>query len=520
MHTVPSGWYQDPQNPSALRWWNGEGWTDQTQLLKPSQAPNNVQNLTFKTAGGIINFDGEAITLHQGKKNEKQIRLDEIDSVRWLRPKGLGLGFVEVRIKGDDGLCCASFWDADEPSSDVAVSIGNNDLKAVLTLLDHLRQAGVSSRELTKEIAKSERAAQIANRPARSTKPDHSLDQTQGPQSSTTDTEHIVTIQALGATIDFDGQAITLRRGKKDEKRINMDDVDSLRWLLPTRLSMGFVEIRVKGDNRLYCGGSGDTSSSDNVEALGPTAVDSTLAFVECLQKVGVSCRELTKDSAKAERATHEASGLAQPAPPGLRDALKELGSVFRTENNTDDDESQRPLYRFTSHVEGKNPKVTIYSDRIEWEKYQVSGGKVAAGLMTGGMSLLFTGLASKDAGSDMIPIRALTSVSTRRDGAYWVVAVVAPGSVIEFRVSKSDAERAKNILRQLMLGTHPSQRVTHTQQPVSQQLGVAPPVTPESSSSAVNPLDQVMKLKNLLDADAITQDEFDVKKAQLLAQL
>jgi hypothetical protein len=32
--TVPAGWYKDPQDPSALRYWSGSGWT--TQTAKPT----------------------------------------------------------------------------------------------------------------------------------------------------------------------------------------------------------------------------------------------------------------------------------------------------------------------------------------------------------------------------------------------------------------------------------------------------------------------------------------------------
>ena len=28
-YTVPAGWYPDPLGHPQLRWWNGEGWTEQ-----------------------------------------------------------------------------------------------------------------------------------------------------------------------------------------------------------------------------------------------------------------------------------------------------------------------------------------------------------------------------------------------------------------------------------------------------------------------------------------------------------
>lgn len=52
------------------------------------------------------------------------------------------------------------------------------------------------------------------------------------------------------------------------------------------------------------------------------------------------------------------------------------------------------PLHEFTSHIQGKNAQVRIYPDRIEWEqKRGVSGGKLTAGVMTAGLSLLATGV-------------------------------------------------------------------------------------------------------------------------------
>lgn len=35
---VAAGWYDDPQDPRMVRWWNGLGWTTHVEL-KPERAP-------------------------------------------------------------------------------------------------------------------------------------------------------------------------------------------------------------------------------------------------------------------------------------------------------------------------------------------------------------------------------------------------------------------------------------------------------------------------------------------------
>ena len=111
------------------------------------------------------------------------------------------------------------------------------------------------------------------------------------------------------------------------------------------------------------------------------------------------------------------------------------------------------PLHVFTSHIQGKNAKVSVYPDRIEWERPRgVSGGKLTAGLLTGGLSLLATGVKDGKAGTEMIPVRSISSVSTQRDGVLnSKVAVVASGSAIEFRVSHAEAKQISETLKQLI---------------------------------------------------------------------
>ena len=69
-------------------------------------------------------------------------------------------------------------------------------------------------------------------------------------------------------------------------------------------------------------------------------------------------------------------------------------------------------LHEFTSHVSGKNATVRVFPDRVEWE----TAGSVRKGLavVTLGASALASGL-RRGAGSEVIPVKAITSVTTRK---------------------------------------------------------------------------------------------------------
>lgn len=92
-------------------------------------------------------------------------------------------------------------------------------------------------------------------------------------------------------------------------------------------------------------------------------------------------------------------------------------------------------LMNFTSHIAGKNAEVAIYPDRIEW---------TTAGKRT---------LAGRQSSSEMIPVRAITSVGAKRDGLrYHAVTIIASGNTIDMRVSKAEAEQIKQTVTRLML--------------------------------------------------------------------
>ncbi|MCC3277519.1 hypothetical protein LJ753_16770 [Arthrobacter sp. zg-Y20] len=108
------------------------------------------------------------------------------------------------------------------------------------------------------------------------------------------------------------------------------------------------------------------------------------------------------------------------------------------------------PLLSFTSHVAGKNAKVQLFSDRIEWSRAGVSGGKVAAGMMTGGLSMLATGVRNKE--TEMVPVRSVSSVTSKKGMVNTVVTVIVPGNTLDFRVSHKEAKEFKERLQGLML--------------------------------------------------------------------
>jgi hypothetical protein len=107
------------------------------------------------------------------------------------------------------------------------------------------------------------------------------------------------------------------------------------------------------------------------------------------------------------------------------------------------------PLLQFTSHINGKNAKVQVFPDRLEWSKAGLSGGKMLAGAMTMGLSVLATGVRNKD--TEMIPVRAITSVTSKKGMANTTVSVITSGNTIEFKISHGEADRLKSTLLQLM---------------------------------------------------------------------
>lgn len=109
----------------------------------------------------------------------------------------------------------------------------------------------------------------------------------------------------------------------------------------------------------------------------------------------------------------------------------------------------------FTSHIAGKNAQVRIYSTHVEWEKPGKFGvGKMGAAVATGGLSLASKAGRSgtRGAGTEMIPIKSISSVTTKKDGfTNWAVSIITAGNTIDMRVSKDEAEQIKATLLRLI---------------------------------------------------------------------
>ncbi|MFF4960594.1 SHOCT domain-containing protein [Streptomyces sp. NPDC001222] len=176
---------------------------------------------------------------------------------------------------------------------------------------------------------------------------------------------------------------------------------------------------------------------------------------------------------------------------------------------------SSNALMTFKSHIEGKNADVAIYHDRVEWVRARgISAGKLTAGFLTGGASLLATGVRSSNAGTEMIPVKNISSVVTKRDGLmYTKVVVVASGNTIEFRVPHASAPGIKALLTDLVLGKipDPGQAPPVAAHPVQ---GAAP--APQAST----PVQQLQQLAELRDAGILSEEEFAGKKAEILARM
>ena len=175
------------------------------------------------------------------------------------------------------------------------------------------------------------------------------------------------------------------------------------------------------------------------------------------------------------------------------------------------------PTYSFVSHIEGKNAQVHIFPDRIEWIRSSgISAGKITAGVLTAGASLLVTGVGqgtyrpNLSKGSEIIRLTAITGIATKRDGLInTIVSVTTPSMVLAMRVHHDQSQQITRVLNDLIARAQTKQ--THVT--VEVQAPVAAP-------APVDHVDQLHKLAALRDAGVLTEEEFTAKKTEILARL
>lgn len=164
----------------------------------------------------------------------------------------------------------------------------------------------------------------------------------------------------------------------------------------------------------------------------------------------------------------------------------------------------------FVSHIEGKNARVSVWPDRVEWDRKGRMGAGVKAGLAvaTVGMSYLATGVTRKQS-NEVIPVKSIMSVTTKRGmGLQTKLQVITSGNTIEMRISHKEAEQVRTVLMQLTSGTHPSQQTPPAA--AAQRAEPAP----------VDVAAQLQQLGSLRDAGILTEEEFAAKKAELLSRI
>lgn len=170
---------------------------------------------------------------------------------------------------------------------------------------------------------------------------------------------------------------------------------------------------------------------------------------------------------------------------------------------------SEQPLLEVVSHIAGKNAKVRVYNDRVEWERTKrVSAAKITTGVFTAGMSLAATGLHTrKGAGTEVIPISAITSIATKRDTMLNdVVSVITSGNTIDMRCHRAEAQSLKSIVQRLML---------ERDRPAAQPSSPAPAAPPAATAPDLTA--KLSQLAALHDQGILSDEEFASAKAKAL---
>ncbi|WP_374009876.1 DUF2510 domain-containing protein [Leifsonia sp. LS-T14] len=245
------------------------------------------------------------------------------------------------------------------------------------------------------------------------------------------------------------------------------------------------------------------TQWTDHFADQQPQVVDATGAVVQAATRQGVF--EKVKGAAASVASEARANlGYGVSTAAAIRDDA-EVAVVVAGDDV--------PLYEVVSHIDGKNAKVRLWPDRIEWERGRgVSGGKVTAGVLTFGASFLVTGVKGGKDAYEMLPINQITSVGNRKDGMlYHLVEVQTAGGTVGFRVNRDDAATFRQAILNLMQARAAA--------PINVQVANAAPEQP-AVAAAPDHVGQLQQLAQLRDAGILSEDEFAAKKQEILSRM
>jgi hypothetical protein len=149
-------------------------------------------------------------------------------------------------------------------------------------------------------------------------------------------------------------------------------------------------------------------------------------------------------------------------------------------------------LWRGISHDAGRNAVVTLYPDRIE--RVKQSGHMSVTGMLTGGFEDV-----------EVIPTKSISSVQVKRGAWYHDVTVYASGNTIVLSVDAAAAEQLRGLIMNQVAGG-------------SSSPPAPSPAAPQPAAPSI--VEQIKQLGELRDAGLISAQEFEAKKADLLARM
>ena len=223
--------------------------------------------------------------------------------------------------------------------------------------------------------------------------------------------------------------------------------------------------------------------------------------------KVGGMFRSL-KSKAQDEDWMGKAKAAASQATTAAKDAGAQVSAKAKERDQATLDKlgplPEGALWRGVSHESGRNAVVTLFPDRIE--RYKASSRTSLTGMLTGGPEDV-----------EVIPTKSVSSVQVSRGPWYHDVTIYASGNTIVLSVAAHDAEELRSLITSQILGGS-SASAGGAATPAAPAAPPAPPAPAAPSGDDI--LEQIRKLGELRDAGILTQEEFDSKKADLLARM